>query len=321
MCTTINRLGNLEGVLVRSHSHKNRTTKQLTTILQKSLFPAVISNSNANNSGSLSRFLTGASSKFSKHISRGSITLEAALAFPVVLTLFLSLFWILELFWIHTEIEASLYTIGNEIVACSYSFDELFDKSNVDEELWNEIKRIGFNEMAIGRTLRNSIAGQRTKYLNVLLSDVSKSNDIDIKVTYRVKPIISLPGFEGIWLSNHFYSKAYVGDFSEISQEEKEIIVYVTKNGEVYHTTLSCNSIKSQISQIPIKNISSFRSKDGSKYYPCAKCKGVEQGKVAYITPFGNRYHKKINCSELKVDVYAVKLSEVKGKRKCKLCP
>lgn len=287
----------------------------------KSLFPAVVNDAKDDNSGRFFLYRGRTSFKLFNSCKEGAVSLEASLAFPIILTLFITLFWLLQIFWVHTEIEASLYTTGHEIVATSYAFSSLFSKDNLDADVMEELKRVVFNETFVGNKIRKSLAGKRTKYLNILLSDVKKTNDIDIKVTYLVKPIISIPGIEGVWLTNHFYSKAYVGDYSLRSKEREDVIVYITKTASVYHTSLSCSSLKSTVEQVTKDNIWSARNKDGSKYYPCSKCEHSDSQMVVFITPYGTRYHSTVNCSELKADIYAVKLSEVEGKRKCRLCP
>lgn len=295
--------------------------QQLITKVQKSLFPAVINTMNAKISGSLFRHRRRTFFKLSKLTFEGSVSLETALAFPIVLVFFLSLFWMLELFYIHTQIESELYSVGNELVAFSYTLNDTFSEKKMETGLREELTKIAFDQVMVMSRIKKTDVASKVKYLNVFLSDVKNDNEIDIRVTYLCKPIISVPYLNGVWMTNHFYSKAYFGDSPTDSKDEEDILVYIADKSEVYHVSLSCPSIKSQISQIPFADLDKARSEDGGKYYSCSKCKNLQIGECVYITPFGNRYHKDINCSELKVNIYAVKLSEVKGRRKCKRCP
>lgn len=301
--------------------YKIHKGQQLLTKLHKSLFPAVIKNPNAKFFGMQISYRRRASFKLSKRLSCGSVSIEAAAAFPVILLLFLSFFWALLLFWVHTEIEAKLYSIGNEVVACSYAYSEVFSKENLDSDLINEIVSVSFNQGYVVKKLKESPAGKWTKNLNAILSDIKTSDTVDISVTYFVKPIMTVPGFKGVWLTNHFYSKSYTGFSCSKEKDIEDVIVYITKTGSVYHTSLACSSIKSKVDMVSKNDISKVRNKDKAKYYPCKKCSSTDDGNVVYITEYGNRYHQSINCSELKVDVYGVKLSEVNGRRKCRLCP
>ena len=67
------------------------------------------------------------------------------------------------------------------------------------------------------------------------------------------------------------------------------------------------------------ESVNLLRNKDGGKYYPCQYCKNSGGGCV-YVTDYGNRYHKSVSCSRLRRKIYAVPLSETKGKGVCSKC-
>ena len=250
----------------------------------------------------------------------GSATVEAALIFPVIIFFFLSIIWIMDLFLIHARVESVLNTAGSEMVAYSYPYNVLTDGDDQDNKT-NAASlafKVGWNEFYIKEKILKLPEAERIKEITTLLSDVSKEDEIDIVVTYRVKPYIEIPGLTGVILTNHFYSKAYVGyDRKDTVSEE---MVYITRNGTVYHTSLDCRSLNITPNAIGKASLDTARNNDGSKYYPCEYCSKNGFGDVIYVTPYGNRYHSTLSCSQLKPEIFQVPLSEVGGRSKCKFC-
>lgn len=246
-------------------------------------------------------------------------TVEAAVIFPVIIFFFISIIWFVQLFLIHSEIGGELNLIGNEMVAYSYPYNHLTGADS--DETLNLVSSVGWNELYVkGRIEKLNVAGKISS-LTTLLSDY-ESQDIDIVVTYAVNPVLEIPGLRHVILTNHFNSKAYIG-YGKVSTEEKrqeQEIVYITKNGEVYHDSLSCQALKTTISSVDICDVENKRNKDGAKYYQCSKCKSENCGSTVYITPYGNRYHNSLECSDLNTDVHAVYISDVGDKRHCRFC-
>lgn len=98
-----------------------------------------------------------------------------------------------------------------------------------------------------------------------------------------------------------------------------ETVVYITETGVVYHKDYKCNYLDLSIKSVDWNEIKNMRNKDGSKYYACGLCTGI-YSKNVYITDYGNRYHCSKNCSGMKRKIYAVPISEVKGKGACSKC-
>ena len=88
---------------------------------------------------------------------------------------------------------------------------------------------------------------------------------------------------------------------------------------------LSKNSLASLsnwvLEKVSPEDISKLRNDSGAKYYICEKCGGgTRDVNVVYITKYGTRYHKDINCSELKRGVLKVKPETVKDRKPCSKC-
>lgn len=290
--------------------------------LRKSLFPGSYSNWYAKPSIGCKFFRRRISRKSSAFVNTASLTVECALVFPILLAFFLGMFWMIELFEIHSDIGSELYSAGNELVSYSFCLNKDFDKQKADESLLKQLGTIGFNEVFIKKRLSSAKSASKVKYLNTLLSDVKTKGEIDIEVTYYAVPYIPIPGIHGIWLTNHFYSKAYTGaELSGNKEDEEDVIVYITPNGKVYHTSINCSTLKTTISAVRYSELSNERNDSGAKYYPCEYCGGKVKDGTVYITPTGRRYHSSLQCGELRTSISEIKLSQVGSRRKCMRCP
>lgn len=97
--------------------------------------------------------------------------------------------------------------------------------------------------------------------------------------------------------------------------------VYVTESGSVYHTSLSCPSLRISLRAVYYRMVNTERSDSGARYYPCEKCAKGSAPETVYVTSDGNRYHYKVDCSALKRGISTVDISEVGERTKCKRCP
>ena len=245
-------------------------------------------------------------------------TVEAVLIFPLIIFFILSVVRMFELFYIHSSIGAELNNIGREMVAVSYPYRYITDGKLETGDITDSVVSGIWSEMYVKGRLNKLPASEKIASMTTLLSDFGEKDDIDIVVTYYVEPIIKLPGIRSVILTNHFYSKAYTGYAGSDTESEEK--VFVTRTGKVYHTSLSCQGLKTTIEAVGHSEIDDLRNEDGSKYYPCEKCDPSETEGIVYITPYGNRYHSSDRCSELKIDIFEIPLSEVGDRHKCKYC-
>lgn len=262
-------------------------------------------------------FIIQSQKRMSPKLSAGA-TVEATMILPFLILFFVSIMWFIKLFHIHNEIGAKLNLIGNEMVAYSYPYSLLKSEVGIDNELTNLVLNVGWNELYVKEQINGLPVSKKIDSLTTLLSDYSKEDAIDIVVTYSVSPPLDIPGIPAIILTNHFYSKMFVGYCGK--EIESDELVYITPTGSVYHTYLNCRALKYKVTAVKSSEIPSKRNESGSKYYPCEKCSGNGFGDFVYITEYGTRYHSDKKCSELKVNIYEVPLSSVKDRTKCKFC-
>lgn len=132
--------------------------------------------------------------------------------------------------------------------------------------------------------------------------------------------------FAGQALAGHFYQQIVVNDYSGESMEpegEDDTYVYVAETGRVYHLDIMCTYLKLGIQQVTAGEIKTKRNQAGGKYKSCEQCckgQSVEDLAVAFITPYGDRFHASKECSGLRRTVHKRKKSEVGTMPACSKC-
>lgn len=248
----------------------------------------------------------------------GSATVETLMLIPIVFTFYMSIVWLMSLFYFHAEIGAIVDEAGYNIVMYSYSQYCIENKMPGDKEneLTAKIGSVMISEGYVRSKINNSAAAGHITYLSCILSNVDINEEVDLTVKYLIKPYVKIPYFNGYILTNKFYSKTYSGYSGSL---EKDIKVYITKYSTVYHTNSDCRALKHDVQQTSINDIDKKRNNDGSRYFACKRCYDNSQQTV-YIAPYGIKYHSDNNCRDLKVDVFEVWKSEIEGRRKCSFC-
>lgn len=141
-----------------------------------------------------------------------------------------------------------------------------------------------------------------------------------------VNDSIEIPFLGSRFFKMNRYQQMVASDYrgiSMVSEEEAEGMVYVAKNGQVYHLDRECTYLRTRIHTTTVIEAAGLRNQSGGKYYPCESCcKGEEQEgtEQIYLTSYGNRYHVGRNCSKLKRTVRKVPRSEVGNLAACSKC-
>jgi len=251
-----------------------------------------------------------------KRFFLASATVEALMLFPIVVTFFFSFIWFIDAIRIHSTIGAIVNEVGSKMVSVSYPKAVILS----GEEKESLIERVGtivVSEEMVRIKVEKSNVYEHIENFVCLPSFGGSLDEISLLTTYNVKPFIGFPGFKGIRLSNRFYSKTFVG-YKQPSESLE--YVYVTKNSDVYHTHKNCSALKVSVTQVMEEGLKKARNKSGGKYYPCKNCENERNTGIYYISPYGNRYHKRADCENIKDEVYRVPLREVSDRRKCYLC-
>lgn len=258
---------------------------------------------------------------------KGSMTLEAAFALPFFLFAVINILYAVNIIGTQSRIDAALHQTGNKMAFAGYVYDR-----TVGSAIPESIAGVAMTHLYargqileyIGKSgLEHSCVTGGAAGISLAGSSVMEEDDvIDLRVSYRVKPLISVMGFDGFTVSQRYYGKAWTGydvagHVSDTSQEDP--MVYVTQTGTVYHIDRNCTYLNPSVEAVGADAVDGMRNEAGGRYYPCGICGDTAQGQV-YITRQGSSYHARIDCSGLKRTIYTVPLSQVGGRGRCTKC-
>lgn len=150
---------------------------------------------------------------------------------------------------------------------------------------------------------------------------------VTISMTYQIQmPIFqqvfpTLPVIQKVRMRS-FNGYAVAKKVANSEEETAEEMVYITKNGQVYHNNRNCTHLCISVRALPSSQLSESRNKNNAKYGYCEYCfhRGDAIPTTVYVTDYGDRYHKNSDCSTITRTVLTVPLSEVEGKSLCKRC-
>lgn len=261
--------------------------------------------------------------------SKGSITVEAAIAVPIFLFVMVNLLYSLDIIRLYSNMDMAMHQTGRQMAMYAYAYDKLEEQDN---KILSMVGNIAFDEIY----LKNKIVKEvDSAYLDqspmvngkngisFLKSSYMEEDMIDLVAEYKVQPAINLMGFSRISLMNRCRMRAWTGydntkEYSAGSEEER--YVYITETGTVYHTEHDCTHLNLAVETTHVQEISDLRNESGGKYKVCELCGNDNENNTIFITKQGDRYHRSITCSGLKRTVYTILLSEVGGRRLCERC-
>lgn len=247
---------------------------------------------------------------------------------PLFLFAVLNLFSSINYIAVHMRLQAAMHQTGLELVRTGYAYHKL---SEGYEILESEIANIGFShfyakEKVIahaGETFldRVGISGN-TEGILFLQSDIVNPECLDLVATYYAEALFLPESFASFGMVNRARMKVWTGYDNVMASAgtQDEEVVYITQDGEVYHTKRSCTHLQLSVSQIPETDVTHYQNESGMSYTRCERCgEGATAGTV-YITQEGDRYHTTVSCGGLRRTVIAVYLEEVEGRRACSRC-
>lgn len=240
---------------------------------------------------------------------RASYTIEAAVVIPLLAGYLVTILFFFSILRIQCDVEEALYYTGKKLAAESsiVKSEELLFLS------CEAYFRYYLSENDFIKTyVKNGLWG-----IYLWKSDFD-GEDILLRAEYVIELPISFLGLGQIKLVNQNTFRKWSGEYQENTEGE---YVYISPNGEVYHSDLSCRSIHLSIQEIEREKVSDIRGKDGQKYYECSHCSSKEITKErVYYTEYGTLYHYDIGCSALKRNVEKIAKEEVGERRPCSFC-
>ncbi len=269
--------------------------------------------------------------------SRGSMTVEAAVVMPLLILFVLHLGSCMEMLRLHGRLEYALWQAGRELAV--YGAVEArngapgSDTDKCTGNAWSADTGI-IADLAVSYLYVNGRVGQILgkdyldssplvhghQGLNYLSSDYMEEDEcINIVLTYQVCPQITCFPFPYFRMASRYYGRAWTG-YDVGGKAERITYVYVTEDGEVWHSRGDCSHLKLSVCEAQAETVQSLRNAGGERYRPCSRCGERPQGDTVYLTQEGNRYHSVRSCPSLLRRVRAVVWQEDIPYRPCSRC-
>lgn len=248
-----------------------------------------------------------------------SMSVEAALLIPLFMFFFLHLSGVIEMLRLHGKVQAALWNVGNRTVIYTETFAEEMGELSHDA-----VSYLVIRDQMISYLDRKYLEESPLVYgkdgLNYLRSEYLDDQDcVDIVVTYQVEPILSLFPIPYRRMYNRYYGRAWTGYDVGLENSAKQY-VYITEQGEVWHTTPYCSYLYHEILMVKARDIAEQKNARGKKYILCEFCQDEQQGTYVYYTAEGERYHLKRKCTAIYKDIRAIVWQEDLPYRKCSRC-
>lgn len=236
------------------------------------------------------------------------MTVEAALVLPLFLSAMLLVAWLGLLVKCQDEVQWALTRTAREAsVEYAVSGNSL-------------LANRAYYQMKVNHYLEGS--GQA---VSLLESSVLQENDeIDLIAVYQVKLPFRIIPVDMCRFRQRVHTRAFTGvEQRETEDQQKEVMVYITATGRVYHRNRECTYLRLSISQMKYGDIDGLRNESGGRYKPCERCvrenvPGAER--AVWVTNFGDRYHISRSCSGIKRSIEKIALSKAGKRTPCSKC-
>ena len=240
---------------------------------------------------------------------KGSITVEAALVFPLFLLTVTAFVYLLAMVQLKTEMGRSLTDSGKQLAAAAeYAETAGSTGSSVAVMLYGQQKMKNYLD---GRAATVVLKGGAGGISTLGSSWKAEESLITLEASAEAVFPPGLTWFHPVRIVEKRVVRGWTGFRGRVSggENEKNEVVYVTDYGTVYHRDLSCRYLKLTIRQSELSKVEGLRNESGGKYYPCEKCwkEGTER---VFLTEDGTRYHQSLNCSALIRGIHTVPLSD-----------
>ncbi len=277
----------------------------------------------------------------------GSLTVEAAFVVPVV---FLSLYLFLQLFVflrIQADMQGSMNSVIRHLAEYGTIYSELDSMNAEQAEDW--LAKFGVDtaigkiagQSYMGYLLRKEVSGKPwISFIRGGVDGIGTSGSLmfdddgrlELVAEYEFSPSVGLLPMGSLHVIQKAAGKSFHGknraehktpaQEDEETEDPEEETVYVAENGTVFHTMAGCTYLKLVIQTVSPEAISSLRNENGEIYRQCTYCDYTPVGTEVYVTSYGNRYHTRISCGELKRTVRSMKRKEAEeaGLHICSKC-
>ena len=217
----------------------------------------------------------------------GSMTVEAAVLLPIIISLFLFMGDMIEVIRVQGTVQMYLWNIGTRMCVYGYLTDEFLEVQNEEIDL---IPAVGIH----GDMVELTVA-----YPESLGGGVLPCTSFLVRQRF---------------LGHMWTGYDISGDSAEV------IVVYVAEHGTVYHMRRDCGYVDVRAIRIEPGQLEQTTNRDGVAYAACAKCRKDNLPSYFYITEWGECYHWQEDCPSLKRWVFSAYLEEVSSLAPCSKC-
>lgn len=251
---------------------------------------------------------------------KGSLTVETALILPIYMFLTIALVSIAEMMTTYAHMEFAVHETAREAACFSYLRKDIPSGGLLETE--TVIRAMLCENYGYGR-LNNSIIEGKALGIHMFRSEIPDDDGaVDLIVTYKVSPLLNVFDIGTMNFCNRARIHAWNG-YAPSEEDENGEYVYITENGNVYHTNPDCTYLHVSVITVSADLIDDLRNADGKKYDKCKMCFDEEvfdAGGPLFVTERGEAIHTSLSCSGLKRKVYKVRLSEVGDRSECSRC-
>lgn len=263
---------------------------------------------------------------------RGSLTLEAALCFPLVVFFCVILIMPMILMDRQRQIQAAVESVGEEISQYAYvsylyksGKGETLDVSGTNKREGSQLLEKVTAAYAV-ESVKRKISEQWVRDLSLYGTQITEDEMLQIIMKYEMPLPFSLFGQDSVDVETVCSRRLWTGADGERGKkkaetgEQDERMVYIGKSSTRYHLQSTCHYLFHNLTQIHSDDLVSIRNQDGKKYKPCSACKSSENAGPYYVLPYGTSYHSREDCRSLSAYVQEVPLRQVEYLGPCSYC-
>ncbi len=248
------------------------------------------------------------------------MTLEAALVLPIFLFFILNMFSVMEMLRLYGNVAWAMNTVGGKVSLYGYLQEE--PETDVDLGMLGDVAFTYLyfkGEMldVLGEDYVNSspMAGG-TEGIWFSKSKIMEEDLLEIVAVYEMEVPFKLGPLGKVRVYNSYKSRAWTG--YDVAQGKQ---VYIMETGEVYHLSAECPYVDLSIQKVSFNLVRELKNRSGKYYKSCELC-GEKPGNAAWITDYGERYHKQQDCSGIKRTAHQMSEEEAKkqGYGLCSKC-
>lgn len=249
---------------------------------------------------------------------KASYMVEAAVILPVFASFMLLFLFFFRILQVEQAVGGALADSSRKLAVIAAMQGEKKEAKKSNTAIGLAMAELAVHNEIKGQEVISFIQGGAFG-IHLIKSDFS-GDHIILRADYAVKIPIGLLKARTIELHQCVKIRKWTGESSDNAANREEM-VYITKNGTVYHRNRDCTYLKPSVKKTMGSELDAKRNAGGAKYYPCEKCvKKKKPNHFVYITDYGNRYHNALSCSELERIIYMIRVSEAADRRACSKC-